>query len=154
NYAEGLIEFEWRWRSPGFRAARRDFPQPMWDGSPLNGRRILLHAEAGIGDTIQLVRYVPMVAERGGKIILQCQRDLKRLLNRMHGVEQLIQLDEPIPAFEVHCPLLSLPLVLGTRVESIPGRTPYLSIDPELRDSWGERLGPRRNGLRVGLAWS
>jgi Flp pilus assembly protein TadD len=154
DFAEGLPEYEWRWRWKGFRTAWRKFSQPMWDGTELNGRTILLHAEGGLGDTLQYVRYVPMAANRGGKVVLECQAELFRLLKGLPQVEQLVCVNQPLPRFDVHCPLMSLPLVLGTRLESIPGHTPYLGVDARLKESWAKRLGPSDGELRVGLAWS
>jgi Flp pilus assembly protein TadD len=154
DYAEGLAEYEWRWRWEGFRTARRNFSQPMWDGTELNGQTILLHAEGGLGDTLQFVRYVPIVANRGGKVVLECQAELFRLLQGLPGVEQLVCVHQPLPRFDVYCPLMSLPLVLGTRLESIPGRIPYLGVDARLKETWAKKLGPSDGELRVGLAWS
>ena len=131
-----------------------NFSQPMWDGTELNGQTILLHAEGGLGDTLQFVRYVPIVANRGGKVVLECQAELFRLLQGLPGVEQLVCVHQPLPRFDVYCPLMSLPLVLGTRLESIPGRTPYLGVDARLKETWAKKLGPSDGELRVGLAWS
>src|SRR5207248_2088482 len=100
----GFSEYEWRWRCPALAGGQRNFTQPMWDGGPLDGRTILLHAEQGLGDTLQFVRYVPQVAARGGRVLLEVQRDLLPLLRGLPGTEQVVARGEPLPAFEMHAP--------------------------------------------------
>jgi len=160
RYAEGWREHEWRWLCPHFARARRQFAAPPWDGTEGRNRTVLIHAEQGFGDTLQFFRYWPMVAERAGEVILECQPELVRLLaaNVGPGVEVVARqgLDEAgLPAFDAHLPLLSLPLVLNRcdPRESLPGGAAYLQAEPELRNVWRVRLGARK-GLRVGLVWS
>jgi tetratricopeptide (TPR) repeat protein len=155
QYAEGWGEYEWRWHSERLGSIRAQFVGPHWDGSPLDGRRILLYAEQGLGDSIQFLRYLPMVAARGGMIVLAIQLELRRLVQSIGDVEELVTQD-PIPAFDVCCALSSLPLVFGTTVDTIPRTVPYLFADPELTRQWKARLAsdPRLNaGLKVGLVW-
>ena len=131
--------------------------EKQWDGSPLGGRRILLDVEGGYGDTLQLVRYCAPVAQRGGRVILRCPRDLRRLLHELAGVETLIGTDEPLPEHELQCTLLSLPLAMKTTVGTIPADVPYLRADPELSRRWRDRLIAASGGekcLNVGLVWS
>jgi tetratricopeptide (TPR) repeat protein len=154
DFLQGWPEYEWRWRWKNFPSPRREFVEPLWNGKDLNGQTILLHAEQGMGDTIQFVRYVPMVANRGGKVALECQPELLRLLQGLPGVEQLIPVKQPLPHFDVHCPLLTLPLAFDTRRESIPAGAPYLKVDVQLKEFWAEKLGPADGRLRVGLVWS
>ena len=149
----GWPEYEWRWLCKGFASPRREFAQPRWDGSDLNGRTILLHAEQGFGDTIQFVRYAPMVASRGGKVVLQCQTPLRRLLRGFPGVQQFIAGNEMLPPFDVHCPLLSLPMVFGTTLETIPAKIPYLFADSALSQEWAGRLSAA-DKFRVGIVWA
>jgi Flp pilus assembly protein TadD len=151
--AAGWPEHEWRWQVRELRAAPRQFSQPRWDGSDLAGRRILLHAEQGFGDTLQFVRYVPLVARRGGTVILECQPALARLMRTVGGVETLIPRGHPLPEFELQCPLLTLPLAMGTTIENIPADVPYLAAEPELVQQWRGRV-PSDGRLRVGLVWS
>ncbi len=125
----------------------------MWGGEDLNGRTILLGAEQGFGDVIQFARYVPEVAKRGGRVILMCYAELVRLLQGMEGVEQICSRNPP-PAFDVHCPLASLPGVMGTRLDSIPAEVPYLKADAAISETWGKKIGPRGDRLRVGLVWA
>lgn len=147
---EGWPEHEWRWKDPKFPTKPRNFGCPQWRGEPLNGATILLHAEQGLGDTLQFVRYVAEVVARGGKVILEVQPRLLRLLSRYPGVHQVLAQGEPVPAFSYHCPLLSLPLACGTTLESIPSYSSYLPASTSV-------VRPTRRSpdspLRVGLAW-
>jgi Flp pilus assembly protein TadD len=153
---EGWREYEWRWKFDGFLSKRRNFPQPLWDGTPLNGRRLLLHAEQGFGDTFQFIRYVPRVAERAGAgatIYLECQPRVVSLFRQFPEVAAIIPAGEPLPEFDVHAPLLSLPLILGDSPESIPRGVPYLNADPNLIDAWKLRFAPYQGNFKIGLAW-
>jgi tetratricopeptide (TPR) repeat protein len=156
DFANGWREYEWRWRSGSSPLSRRprDFVQPLWLGhEPVAGRTVLVHSEQGLGDTLQFCRYVPLVAELGAKIVFEVQPPLTRLLAQLDGVSQIIAQGDPLPEFDCHCPLLSLPLALGTTVSSIPARIPYLRGPADRRAFWEERLGPRSKP-RVGLVWS
>jgi Tfp pilus assembly protein PilF len=154
TFAEGWAEYEWRWRRPGHPPR---FASPPWRGKALEGRTILLHHEQGLGDTLQFVRYAPLVAERGGRVILQVQPSLARLLSALPGVAQVVARGENPPPFDCHCPLMSLPLAFGTTEESIPAAQAYLHADPARvagwRQIWCNRL-PRHCGPRVGLVWA
>ncbi len=145
DLVNGFAEYEWRWQQKGW--APRPFTQPLWDGSPLVGQTILLHAEQGMGDTIQFIRYARLVKERGGRVVVECPRSLIRLLQTHPDVDQLIPQDSPLPAFDVHAPLLSLPHILGTTLETIPAAVPYLHPPErlELEDT---------NHFKVGIVWS
>jgi tetratricopeptide (TPR) repeat protein len=125
DFTSGFAEFEWRWQLPEHPS--RNFPQPLWDGSDLAGRTILLHAEQGFGDSIQFVRYAPLVAERGGRVILECQAPLVRLLETMNGVEQVIARDTELPEFDLQAPLMSLPFLFQTTLDTVPVQIPYLT---------------------------
>ena len=120
EYASGWREYEWRWKCGDASDPRGRFSQPLWDGGDLAGRTILLHAEQGFGDTIQFIRYARLVANRGGKVIVECQRELIGLLSQLSYVSAWVAYGESLPAFDVHYPLLSLPLVFGTTLENIP----------------------------------
>jgi tetratricopeptide (TPR) repeat protein len=150
DFARGWDEYEWRWRYPAGRDRRLG---PAWQGEAIVGRSILLHAEQGLGDTLQFVRYVPMVVARGARVILEVQPSLVRLLQSLPGVEHVIARGDALPAYDTHCPLLSLPRVFSTRLETIPAAHPYLSADPGAVAAWDARL-PVGGGLRVGLVWA
>ena len=127
--------------------------QPLWRGEPIEGKTILLHSEQGLGDAIQFSRYVPLVAERGARVILEVDGRLRNLMSSLEGAAQLLSAGDVLPEFDVHCPLLSLPRAFNTLLETIPSHTPYLRAPPERLTKWSARLGPKR-GLRVGLIWS
>ena len=126
KHEEGWKEYEWRWKTDHAKKPNHDFENSLWDGTPLNGKTLLLFAEQGLGDTIQFVRYVEEVAKYNGKIIVECQRSLFRLLKNIPQIDQLIVSGDPVPFFDVCAPLLSLPHILGTTASSIPSNTPYL----------------------------
>ncbi len=149
RFAEGWREYEWRRRQV---AGERTFSCPQWQSEELAGRRILIHAEQGLGDALQFVRYVPGVRERGGKVILECYEELERLFAQVPGMEELVKAGTPLPEFDLHCPMLSLPLAFGMTAESIPSETPYLTADPELSRQWATKL-PATEKVKVGLAW-
>jgi tetratricopeptide (TPR) repeat protein len=152
NLSLGWSEYESRLRiSDGLRNQRR-FPQPQWEGEPLEGARILLYAEQGFGDAMQFVRYVPLVTARGGQVLLEVLPRLRRLLSRTEGAWQVITCGETPPEFSYQCPLLSLPLAFGTELSTIPAKVPYIYPDPAQVDTWRQRL--QKDGLRVGLAWA
>jgi tetratricopeptide (TPR) repeat protein len=151
DYEQGWAEYEWRWKTSK-HAPLPNFLQPRWDGSPLEGRTILLYAEQGLGDTLQFIRYAPLVRQRGGRVIVQCQDCLLPLLSRSPGIDQLAGHSQPLPAHDLYAPLLSLPALLGTTLETVPANVPYLFADPERVAHWRRELAPLR-GLRVGIAW-
>jgi tetratricopeptide (TPR) repeat protein len=152
DFASGWKEYEWRWKTGAF-ARHRSLPQaPLWLGAqPVAGKTILLHAEQGFGDTIQFIRYAPLLAGRGAKVICEVQPELQPLLSDLEGVT-VIASGAPRPAFELHCPLLSLPLAFKTTPETIPARIPYLAAPAERVSYWRERLRP--GGPRAGFVWS
>jgi len=152
DFARGWANYEWRWRREG-EMQPRDFPQPQWRGEDLSGKTILLHAEQGFGDTIQFARYVPMVAKKGCKIILELPDSLRPLIGNLNGVVGMYRRGEILPPFDVHCPLLSLPLAFNTTLETIPAAVPYLDPPAERSEVWRKRLATIAKP-RVGLVWS
>jgi Tfp pilus assembly protein PilF len=150
DFARGWDEYEWRWQRA--RSRPRDFGE-AWQGEDIAGRTILLHAEQGLGDALQFVRYVPMVAERCSRVVLEVQPPLVRLMQTLPGVALVVARGDAIPAFDVHCPLMSLPRAFATRLETIPARLPYLHADPAAVAAWQSKL-PRDGNLRVGLVWA
>ena len=151
QFEDGWRNYEWRFRQTS--SVPRHFAEPLWDGSPLDGRRILLHAEQGLGDVLQFIRYAPMVYDRGGRVIVECHPPLLELLQGVRGIEELIALGDPLPEFDCHAPLMSLPHIFGTRLETIPAVTPYLKPDPERVRRW-KAVFDRWPGPKVGLTWS
>jgi tetratricopeptide (TPR) repeat protein len=152
DFGSGLPGYEWRWRR-GDAEGFRNFTQPQWRGEDLNGRTILLHAEQGFGDTLQMVRYVPMVAARGGRVVLEAPDALLPLLADIEGITVLLGPGSALPGFDLHCPLMSLPLAFGTTLETIPGGVPYLRAPSRRVDAWRARLDNLPRPC-VGLVWS
>jgi tetratricopeptide (TPR) repeat protein len=150
DFARGWPEYEWRWRARGQRP--RALPVPQWDGSPLQGRGILLHTEQGLGDTLQFVRYAALVQKRGGRVILEAPRELIGILTDCPGIDHLVVAGTRLPDFAVHCPLLSLPGILQTRLDNIPATIPYLAANRRRIARWKDRLQAIR-GFRIGIAW-
>jgi hypothetical protein len=154
DYAGGWNEYEWRWRIDSLGLQGRALAGARWHGhEPLQGRTILLHAEQGLGDTIQFCRYVPLVARLGTRVILEVQRPLVHLLAQLEGVAAVIARGDALPSADFHCPILSLPLAFGTRLDTIPAAAGYLKADPDKIAAWAERIGPG-DRPRVGLVWS
>ncbi len=150
EFARGWQEYEWRFRC-------REHPilaqgMPLWDGSPLDGRRILLWAEQGLGDTIQFIRYAPAVAQRGGFVVVSCPRPLVGILATCPGVTEVVPEGTTQTEFACHAPLMSLPRIFGTTLESIPSGVPYLSADGRLARLCGEEPGTFV-GFKIGIAW-
>jgi tetratricopeptide (TPR) repeat protein len=148
DFAHGWAEYEWRWRAPGAVPP----PGPTWDGSSLGGRTILLHAEQGLGDTLQFIRHAAMVKALGGKVLLECPTPLVRLLAACPSLDGVLSPGAPRPPIDCHVPLLSLPRVFQTDQGSIPASIPYLCVDPERRLHWQQQLATAA-GLKIGMAW-
>jgi len=149
---EAWRDYEWRLRQPGHTGLPLATLLPDIAGLDLRGRTVLVTHEEGFGDTLQFVRYVPLLAERGARVLLAVPRELQRLMGGIAGVAELCVFGTPLPRFDYHCPVFSLPRAFGTTMETIPGETPYLSVDPTLIAQWEGRLPPA--GLRVGLVWA
>jgi len=151
DFTNGWRGYEWRLRTK--RHAPRDFEQPVWAGERLAGKTILLHQEQGLGDTIQFMRYVPQVAARGGRVVLEVQPPLARLAATLDGVSEIVTVGTKLPHFDFHCSLLSLPDRFATNLGSIPNEVPYLTPDPKAVEHWRARLGGGPQ-LKIGIAWA
>jgi tetratricopeptide (TPR) repeat protein len=151
---EGWPEYDWRWKTRGNSSPISRFSQPLWDGADLNGLTILIHTEQGFGDTLQFFRYVPLVAGRGGRVIFEAPAELLRLLRQSSGVDHWLTRGDPLPAFDVQCPLLVLPRLFGTTLQNIPTPTEPLRAAPELLEIWRRRLDDKSTGLKIALAWA
>ena len=154
DFERGWLAREARWRLPSVGLVDRRFTQPLWRGDqPLQGKTILLHSDEGLGDAIQFARYVPMVAALGAKVILEVEPPIQQILGGIAGVAACIGRSST-PAFDLHCPLGTLPLAFGTRLETIPLAQGYVPVPQAARlKVWEDRLGPC-NRLRVGLVWA
>ena len=151
QYEEGWRAHEGRWRSRHMQIGRRQFDQPMWHWRA-GGQTVLIHAEQGLGDTLQFCRYVPLLAAHQ-RIVFEVPPPLVGLMRRLPGGAQVVARGEDLPAFDAHCPLMSLPLLFGTTLDTIPSPTRYLAADTVKASAWAERLRDAQ-GLRCGLVWA
>jgi len=152
DYQRGWPAYEWRWK-------RRDNPpasfhQPRWDGTPFPDKTLLLHTEQGFGDVIQFLRFAPLVKALGGRVVFECKPELYRLLQSAPGIDQLIVRGDPFPYFDLQCPLLSVPGLIGTTVDTIPHDVPYLKAPAGLIEKFKPLLARAGNRLKVGIVWS
>ena len=153
DYRRGFEDYEWRWQRSGMPPRRR-LGKPLWLGEyPLARKTILLHAEQGLGDTIQFARYAPLIARSGAKVVLEVPAELTALLARLEGVSAVVARGEPLPAFDLHCPLGSLPRALRTEPTTIPAEIPYLKASEERIAKWRARLESLAPP-RIAIAWS
>ncbi len=160
DYQRGFQEYHWRWQTKQCPDLR--YPFALWDGSDPQGKIILLTAEQGFGDTLQFARYAPLVAQRGGCVVVACQKQLLRLLETLPGIDRCVDRDQVNVQTHVHAPLLDLPLLLGTTLETIPATVPYLRVPPGVTVSLpepgnssagaGEGISPAV--LKVGIVWA
>lgn len=150
DYEQGWIENEWRWHAQHYRNVSQSFPFPLWQGEPLQGKKILLIQEQGFGDAIQMIRYAPLVLQRGGKVLVLCDPLLQRLFATIPAVEHVATPESPQPEADCCCPMLSLPYRFATRVETIPREVPYL-FPPQETPLLQEV--PPSDHPRVGLIW-
>lgn len=151
DYAQGWAEYEWRWKKRSL--TNRPPIMPQWNGFPLAGRRILLFTEQGLGDTIQFVRFCNVLKRQGaGAVILECPEVLVPVLSRTPGIDHLVPQGQPLPDYDVYCPLMNVPGLTATSVESIPAEVPYVFADPELLESWRRELAGIAE-LKVGINW-
>ena len=154
DFARGFPAYEWRWNIPATAPHRRTFRQPLWLGTPsVGGKTMLLHAEQGLGDTIHFARYAKLLARAGATVVLEVAPTLKQLMSDIDGVARVIARGETLPAFDLHCPLASLPLAFKTEFASIPAEIPYLAESPERMDKWRPRIEALARP-RIALAWS
>jgi predicted O-linked N-acetylglucosamine transferase (SPINDLY family) len=146
----GWQEYEWRRRLKD--VPRREFAEPMWDGSPLAGKTILIYAEQGLGDTLQFIRYVPLVKGQGGTVIVECQPAILSLLARTPGIDQLVAKGQALPHFDVQAPLMSLPRIFGSTLANLPANVPYVFADPRLVETWQQEFAAIPEA-KIGIGW-
>lgn len=154
DFERGWVEYEWRRKAPSARIAARDFPKPIWLGEDdIAGKTILLHSEQGLGDSIQFCRYVPLVAARGARVTMEVEGSLLGLMTGLAGTTQVVAKGDALPAFDLQCPLPSLPLAFKTGLQTVPSTAPYLRVPRLALNHWGGLVGAKRS-LRIGLAWA
>ncbi len=152
---EGFRDYESRWgeRAQGKLNKRPEFGVPHWSGEPLEGRSIYIFPEQGLGDSIQFMRYIPLVAAMARQVYFSLPNPIVPLTARFPANCRLLGKEEAIPSLDFACSMLSLPMAMGTSLQTIPAEVPYVDVDPALIDKWRRRLGPK-TGPRVGLVWS
>jgi tetratricopeptide (TPR) repeat protein len=154
NLKDGWQEYEWRQKTNDHLFSQRSFSKPLWNGTDIKGQTILLYAEQGFGDTLHFIRYAPIVSQHGATVIVECQKELASLLQNIEGVHQVIAYGNQLPYFDIYWPLLSLPLVFNTTLETIPSDKHYISADSILVEKWRDRLNHRDSKLKIGLVWA
>jgi len=160
QWRQGWIEYEWRRHLSQDGAFESDFRQPPWNGGPLDQATVLVLCEQGLGDTLQFIRYVPLMVRRGANVIIECASRLVPLLEQMGsstgssdaGRIKVIARGEPLPPFDMHVRLMSLPGIFGSMPDNLPSEVPYLQADPARMARCKERLGSN-DGLRIGIVW-
>ncbi|MGD0962088.1 MAG: tetratricopeptide repeat protein, partial [Methylomonas sp.] len=153
EYGEGWRLYEWRWQDQQ-KDNVRNFAQPLWLGeTDIKDKTLLIHAEQGLGDFIQFCRYASKLESLAAKVLLEAPKSLTALLSTLKNSVTILEQGQPMPDFDVHCPVMSLALACKTTLETIPADTPYLYADSEKYNIWRERLGVKPR-LRIGLVWS
>ena len=156
DFRRGWAEYEWRWKCDTFKDPRRNFARPQWRGAGgrIADQTILIHCEQGFGDVIQIIRYAPLLAQRGADVTVEAPLELVHLIRTMPSVAMTIAKGNSLPPFDLHIPLMSLPLAFGTTLSTVPANVPYLSPAAKAVEAWRARLGEKTSRLRVGLAWA
>lgn len=151
DFKQGWQEYEWRNRIRNSDVSKRKFKSPKWDGQPLENNKVLfLYSEQGCGDAIQFIRYVNLIEKKGGRIIVQCQPSLKRLFQSIKIIDQVITNKDKIPAFDFHVPIISLPNIFDTSIDTIPANIPYFDVDQFSRIE----IPDTEKKLNVGIVWA
>jgi len=149
---EGWKKLGWRTQVAEFNHTLRPYAQPVWDGGDPDGKTFFFYPEQGLGDLLQFIRYLSLVAAGGGRIFLETPSQIARLLQGFDGAHTLVPSGDPLPDFDCHASLLDLPGIMGTNLETIPAPVSYITCDPDLTGAWAERLGPWED-FRIGLVW-
>lgn len=148
QFKEGWNEYEWRWERHDFTTPKRAFGKPRWEGSPVEGKTLLIHAEQGTGDTLQFIRYAPLVAKHGATIVVECQPEVVELVAGVEGVSKVVRQGNRFPEFDFQISTLSLPRMFGTEVESIPE---FKYLKPPKRPATRIKKSKK---VAVGLVWA
>jgi tetratricopeptide (TPR) repeat protein len=151
QFQAGWTEYEWRWK--GKAGKGRELPGQHWDGGPLVGKRILIHAEQGLGDTLQFIRYARELKGRGATVYVECQRPVCKLLSRTVGVDGMFHRGQSLPPIDFHVPMLTVPGLLGTSLDNMPSAAPYVVSHAGLTKTWAERLSRYGKTFNIGIAW-
>jgi len=153
RFADGWADYEYRWQTPRFKRLARNWPVPVWDGRDLKDKRVLVHAEQGLGDTLQFCRYLPLISDMGATVTVECADSLKPLIETMPCVQAVIHPGDDLPTLDFHVPLMSLPGLFDTTLETIPASVPYVTAPAVAMDKWRAISASWPEGIRVGIAW-
>ena len=157
DLSRGWKEHQWVYKTQEGINFLQNYSEPLWTGFDISGLTVLLHdgplGSFGFGDTIQFIRYTPLIAARGAKVIFECKKELISLLSNVDGVYQIMELGGQPPRFDVHCHLLDLPFIFDISLDNIPARVPYIPADPTMIKDWGEKIQHNGDKLKVGLVW-
>jgi len=151
NFEKGWLDFEYRWKL--IDVHKKKFDKPQWKGESLTGKTIFLWAEQGLGDTIQFIRYVSLIKKSGSILVVQCHPYLLEILSSVEGIDRLISKDEDVLDFDFHIPLLSLPGIFKTTLDTIPNDIPYINPPPEYKDKFHEIFDPHDKHFKIGIVW-
>lgn len=152
NFIPGFEGYEWRLKRPQLKTTVRSYQEPLWDGSALDGKRIFLYAEQGLGDTFQFIRYAREAKKHGGHVTVAVQKPLVTILAKCPYIDEVISLTQPAPTFDVHAPLMSLPYILKTSIDTVPNDTPYIYAEDKLVNTWHEKMAHDKN-FKIGICW-
>lgn len=154
NFSRGWKEYEWRLKTPELAGEQKRFSHPLWEEQDIFGKTILIHTEQGLGDAIQFIRYIPQLASLNVHVLLECKPALKQLFQTVQGIKQIVSPGEPVPRYDFHCPLLSLPSRLNMASNAIPTPIPYLFPDENRIDAWRKKMPDTGRAFKVGLMWA
>ncbi|MCF7885362.1 MAG: tetratricopeptide repeat protein [Candidatus Marinimicrobia bacterium] len=152
KFKKGWKEYEYRWKLQGQH--KRNFEVPQWRGETIKDKKLLLWAEQGLGDSIQFIRYAPLVKKRVGKLIIECQSSLIKLFKSISGIDTIIDKDDPNSDFDYHLPMLSLPRVFKTNEETIPNTVPYLKPDKKTQQKINNSIDTKDKSYNIAFAWA
>lgn len=154
NLIKGWSNYEYRWSLPGLENFNNDFKQPLWNGESLDGKTLLIACEQGFGDTIQFARYIPLIKKGSGKIIVTCQNPIYSLISTVQNIDNVSDMDRKNIKSDFYIPLLSLPKIFETTLDSIPKNIPYFSINKHKQTKWQQYFEPYQNNFKIGINWA
>ena len=153
DFNKGWKEYEWRWKTHHFKTLRRNWSKPSWLGDDVKAKTLLVHCEQGFGDTLQFSRYLPLVAKKVDRLIVETPKELVELIQRIDGVDKVITAGMHLPKFDLQIPMLSLPYAFKTLIDTVPATIPYLNTSDNKVHLWLDRLAKKESDVLVGLAW-
>jgi len=154
DFENGWTEYEYRWQHPDLQGLKKNFTDTKWEGQTLEGKTLMIFTEQGYGDTIQFVRYLPLINKGSGKIIIECRASLVDLIKTLDNVDMVISRGEPLPSHDYYMPLLSLPHLFKTTEKTIPHHVPYLKVDSDKNKYWKETFNKLEDTFKIGIAWA